>query len=125
MWLWTSWAEIQHTGSPLKKDGHFTVNLKLKLGLTVLFIWKINENYSRLWGSSNAKAHQCTEDEDPPINRCKRTHEAVEHSPQHAHLKTLCAHTIKTSCLMNDGDWIRLFRRAYSAAFLLFLMSMD
>lgn len=58
----------------------FTITVDLK---------KVNEGYSRLWGSSNAKAHQCPEDKDPPINRCKCTHQAIKHSPQHTHLQTL------------------------------------
>ncbi len=57
---------------------------------------EINEDYSRLRGSSDAKAHQGAEDEDPPINGCKCTHQAIEHSPQHTHLETLCVHTVKT-----------------------------
>lgn len=58
--------------------------------ITMLPVQRWMRGYSRLWGSSDAEAHQSAEEEDPAINRCKSTHQAIEHSPQHAHLQTLC-----------------------------------
>lgn len=64
--------------------------------IVVLLCFFKMKGYSRLRCPSNAEAHQCTEDKDPAVNRCKSTHQAVEHRPQNTQLQTLHVYTIKT-----------------------------